>query len=118
MATPKKIRVTLDERTDKLTDGMLECRGFQHDFRRMPPDPARFAELVRQGYKEVVERCAAGCGTTKTRVFSRATGALVENPKYDHDPDYRMPKGTGRMSKDDARMALFAREDKELYTVR
>jgi len=117
MATPKKIRVILDERTDKLTDGMLNCRAFRHDFRKLPPNPDRFAELLRQGYKEVVERCAAGCGTTWTRVFSRASGAMVEQYRT-YDPDYKMPRGTGRMSKDEARKAQFAREDKELYAVR
>ncbi len=117
MATAKKIRVQLDERTEKLTDGMLECRGFRHDFRKLPPNPARFAELLRQGYKEVVERCAGGCGTTLTRVFDRKSGAKIEEYRQ-YDPDFKMPKGTGRMSKDEARKALWAREDKELYAVR
>lgn len=113
----KKIRVRLDGRTEKLTDQMLNCRGFRHDFRKLPPSPQRFDELLRKGYKEVVERCVGGCGTTWTRVFDRKNGAMIEQHRS-YDSDYKMPKGSGRMSKDDARAALFAREDEELYAVR
>lgn len=113
-ARVKKLRVRLDDRTETLTDAMLECRAYRHDFRRMPPSPARFAELAAAGYKEVVERCAGGCGTTWTRVFDRRNGGLVEQHR-EYDRDYKMPKHTGRMSKDDARAALWVREDAQLY---
>lgn len=113
-ARGKKLKVQLDDRTEKLTDSMLECRAYRHDFRRMPPHPDRFAELTKAGYKEVVERCVGGCGTTWTRVFNRRDGSVVEEHR-EYDPDYKMPKNTGRMSKDDARAALFMREDPQLY---
>lgn len=113
-ARGKKLRVQLDDRTEKLTDGMLECRGDAHDWRRMPPNPARFAEMAKAGYKEVVKRCVGGCGTTLTRVYDRRNGGIIEEHR-DYDPDYKMPKGSGRMSKADARVALWVREDAQLY---
>ncbi len=113
-ARVKKLRVVLDDRTEKLTDGMLECRAFRHAFKRLPPSPDRFAELLKAGYKEVVERCVGGCGTTLTRVFDRRSGSLVEE-RREYDRDYRMPKASGRMSKDEARKALWVREDAQLY---
>lgn len=114
MPRAKKLRVFLDDRTEKLTDGMLECRGNRHDFRTAPPNPARFAALARDGLKEVVEHCVGGCGTRLTRVFNRRTGAMTEQHRT-YDRDYKMPRGTGRMSKDEARKALWAREDAQLY---
>jgi len=115
-----KLKVSLDERTGAMPDQVLECRGFNHHWVRRPVTPTRFLQMAKAGYKEVVRVCqtgpdgSGGCGNTWTQVFSRQTGGLVEDDRT-YDKDYKVPKGTGRMSKAEARKALWAREDKQLY---
>ena len=116
----RKFRVSLDERTGAMPDEVLECRGFNHHWVRRPVSPARFIAMARQGYKEVVRVCqtkpdgTGGCGNTWTQVFNRNTGGLVEDDRS-YDANYKVPRGSGRMSKAEARKALWAREDAELY---
>jgi len=112
----RKLEVPLiDERTDGMDDRTLTCRSFGHQWVREPAGRERLLVMLQQGYKEIVFRCANGCGQTIVTVYNRSSGDVVEHRRDYGDRSYLVPKGTGRMDRTEARKALWLREDRELY---
>jgi hypothetical protein len=105
----------LDERTELLNPQALSCRGYQHAMVRRPVPAERYLEMAEMGYREEVWICGSGCGYTRTVVYDRASGDIVESHTVYTDKEYLVPSGTGRLAKRDARKALWVREDQELY---
>lgn len=114
----RKLKVVIDDRTSKLDNQSLDCRGFNHLWRRQPQTPSQAADLSRRGLKEIIRVCAGGCGGRWEQVFSRTNGTAISDKRVYDNKDYLLPPGSGRLSKDDARVALFAREDSDLYAKR
>ena len=91
-----------------------------HNPVRQATPPTRFLEMARQGYREEVYECrpredgTGGCGRTWTRVWSRRTGMLVDSTDR-YPQDFAVPKGTGRLSRAEARKATWEIEDAPLY---
>lgn len=110
VATPE-----IDDRTDEMTNNALTCRSFGHRWVMHPTDRTRFLGLLEAGYKEIVVTCANGCGLSLTTVYNRSTGEVVQQVRRYADSSYFVPKGTGRMHRSDARVALWVREDKDFY---
>jgi hypothetical protein len=105
----------IDDRTDDMPDEALGCRAYSHQWVRTPVDRARLLELLEQGCREIVLVCSGGCGQSIHKIYNRSTGELVEQRREYGDRAYLVPKGTGRMTKNSARVALWYREDRDLY---
>lgn len=111
---PRRIRVEVDERTETMTDEALLCRDLRHAWAPVSQGASRRRELLRLGQTERVLRCTRGCGTTKSQIFELPRFNVLKT-KMDYADGYLLTvRGTGRISSDDARAALFVRSDEVL----
>lgn len=105
-----KIGLTVDDRTSEMSTTAIRCRRYGHRWDLKATPRKRYLELLRRGIAEENRYCSNGCGGTWQEVFDINSGSVLEKvKKYPTTDDYRMPRGTGRLSRDAARVALFAR---------
>lgn len=105
-----KIGLNVDERTNEMSQTALRCRRYGHKWELAAMPRGRFLELARLGQAEENRYCENGCGGTWRELYDIGTGQILEVEKnYPSGSDYRMPKGAGRLHRDAARVALFAR---------
>lgn len=113
----RKVAVQVLPETDTMTDVALMCRSHGHHTVRMPKTVQQARKELADGVVEYHYRCSHGCGYWRKvvrtvpgfRVHSYTTG-------YD-DPSYHMPKGHGRLHRDDALAAQYVREFPQLASV-
>lgn len=109
----RKIRLGLavDDRTQHMSDEALVCRRLGHKWALKGLPRKRFLELLDKGLTEDRRYCEHGCGSTWTQVWDVRTGKIVEmERKYPARGEYLLPPGSGRLHRDDARVAAFARQ--------
>lgn len=113
----------VDERTDDMETRMLYCRGHGHRMLERPVSAARFLEMAQMGYREEVFVCVTqmpgsdtiGCGYSRTVVYDRNSGDIVESETDYANRGYLLKPGAGRLPRAVARVALWARTDADLY---
>lgn len=105
-----EIERSVDERTENLSEEALACRrrGF-HLWVERAQSLRRFNNLAAQGLMEEDKYCEGNCGATWRQVWDVRRNELVEEERRLPD-EYKMPKGTGRMKRGDARAAYFLRK--------
>src|ERR1700755_3416567 len=116
MAT-RKIRLGLrvDDRTEHMSDEALYCRRYGHKWALKAITRKRFLELLALGHSEDNRYCEHGCGSSWRQLWDVHTGEVLENErKYPTAGEYLMPSGTGRLHRNEARVAHFARQHSEL----
>lgn len=121
-ASVNKVVMQVDERTANLSEKALFCRTYGHKWGVIPIGAARHAELLRQGLTETHRECEHGCGSTWWELWEVSSGNVVDfERKYataiDEAGQYRMPKGTGRLPRAEARKANFARQFPDVVSV-
>jgi hypothetical protein len=109
-----KVQLDIDNRTNEMTNAAVVCRAWGHKWERRAASRRRTLELLAQGRAEYVRYCEHGCGVTWRQVF-KLNGECVENERhYPKGNDYLMRPGSGRMRRQDAFSANFARENPSL----
>lgn len=109
------VALDIDDRTNIMSDAALLCRTFGHKWERRALSRARTLEMLKMGCREYERYCENGCGSTWRQVWSFREGRIVENERrYPSNGEYLMPKNTGRLNRNSAMMAQFARENPEL----
>lgn len=113
---PRKARRVLsfdlgvDERTSQMSEEALYCRKRGHKWGEKGITRKRYTELLAQGLWEDSYYCENGCGGTWRLVWSLRTGEVLEKDRrYPTGGDYLMPRGSGRLSRNEARIAHAAR---------
>jgi hypothetical protein len=115
MARRFKIALDIDTRTDSMSDAALICRTFGHKWERRALGRSRALEMLQVGCREFERYCEHGCGSTWRQVWSFREGRLIENERrYPKNGEYLLPKGTGRLDRNSAQQAQFAREYPDL----
>ncbi len=109
-----RIDLVVDDRTDGMSRDALACRATNHAWLLVPQNAKRREELLTHGQVEWVRTCSGGCGGRWTQVFNAYTWDVVVDHREYTDPTYKVPKGTGRLPKKEARKAYFAREHPRL----
>lgn len=109
-----KVALDIDDRTNAMSDEALVCRTWGHKWARRAASRKRTLELLAKGLAEYIFYCENGCGCTKRRVLD-FTGTTVEQElTYPKNGEYLMPHGEGRLRRDRAFPAFFARENPSL----
>lgn len=117
MARRFKVELDIDDRTNVMSDQTLICRTFGHKWERRAISRARTVEMLHMGCREFERYCEHGCGSTWRQVWSFREGRMIENERrYPKNGEYLMPKGSGRLERNAAQMAQFARENPELVS--
>jgi hypothetical protein len=112
-----KIALDIDDRTNAMTDAALVCRTFGHKWERRSASRSRTLELLKVGCVEYSRYCEHGCGSTWRQVWSFREQIMVENERiYPKNGEYLLPPRTGRLNRNDVRMAQFAREFPDLVS--
>jgi hypothetical protein len=107
----RRLNLTVDDRTDGMSDEALVCRSFGHRWTLRAISRSRFQELISQGLTEYVRYCENGCGSTWRQVWDVRSGDVVENDRrYPSRGEYLAPVGQGRVRRPQARIASFARQ--------
>lgn len=96
-----------DDRADKLSETALDCRVEGHRWLKAAQSPTELRKLASQGLEEISEYCPV-CGGTKFKCVNVRDGSEVEAGRTYGD-DYNVEKGSGRLRRQDARVARFAR---------
>lgn len=110
-----KLRLVIDDRTEHLSDEALYCRRWGHKWETKAMSLNRFNELLRLGHQEDNRYCGNGCGSTWRQLWDVSTGQVLENERsYPKNNEYLLKKGSGRLHRNDARVAEFARRHPEL----
>lgn len=100
----------VDERTDHMSDEALKCRSRGHKWGDRGTSRRQYNDLLALGLMQDAMYCENGCGGTWTITFKIHNGEIVENKReYPKTGDYLMPKGQGRLRRDNARVAATAR---------
>lgn len=106
-----RLNLRVDSRCDNLTDEALFCRTFGHKWVRKAMSRRRFQELIANGQSEYNRYCENGCGSTWRQLYDVATGEILEQERqYPTGGEYLLPTGSGRLRRNEARVANFARE--------
>lgn len=114
MARRFKVKLDIDSRTEVMTDEALVCRAWGHKWERRAASRKRTLELLEKGLAEYLRYCENGCGCT-WRILIDLSGHVVEQERtYPKNGAYRMPSGSGRLSRASAFPAFFARENPSL----
>jgi hypothetical protein len=114
MARKVKLGLNVDERTSHMSDEALFCRKHGHKWGLKALSRKRFLELVEQGHQEDNRFCENGCGGTWRQLWDVHTGEVLENDRdYPKNGEYLMPPGSGRLHRNAARVAQFARQYRE-----
>lgn len=107
----RRLNLTVDDRTDAMSDEALVCRSFGHRWTLRAISRSRFQELISQGLTEYMRYCENGCGSTWRQVWDVRTGDVVENDRhYPNSGSYLAPPNQGRVRRPQARIAAFARQ--------
>lgn len=107
----RKFKVTVDARTEHLSDEALICRRYGHRWTLKAMSRRRFQELIKKGQMEDDRYCDNGCGGTWRQLWNVRNGQVIENERhYPSGGAYLLPSGSGRLHRDDARVAQFARD--------
>lgn len=112
----RKIRVDLDQRTEKMSRRTLRCRQGHLWGDIIPAEPATRREMAKLGKVEIVDICerpdpdnphdpSKRCGAERTRVICLMTGMTLKSRIDNYPEDYPVEAGTGKMLVRDARMA-------------
>lgn len=112
----RKVRLGLnvDDRTSHLSGEALFCRRYGHKWEVKAMATRRFKELLSNGLQEDNRYCGNGCGSTWRQVWRLDDGQIVENERtYPKNGEYLLPPNSGRLHRNAARIALFAREHPE-----
>jgi hypothetical protein len=111
VTTTKRLNLSVDDRTDKLTDEALFCRTLGHKWAVQAITRKRFQELIALGHSEFRRYCEHGCGSTWRQLWDVRTGEVLENDRsYPSGGEYLMPPNSGRLKRSQARVAQFARQ--------
>lgn len=108
----RKVRIGLqvDDRTSHLSDTALHCRRYGHDWKTKAMPKRRYNELLALGQQEDNRYCGNGCGSTWRELWDLSTGQVLETERqYPKNGEYLLPSNSGRLNRDAARVALFAR---------
>lgn len=109
-----RLGLKVDERTEFLSDEALFCRRYGHKWTLKAMSRKRFAELIALGQTEDLRYCDNGCGSTWRQLWDVSNGQILENEcTYPKGGEYLLPTGSGRLNRDDARVADFARRHPE-----
>lgn len=101
----------VDERTNEMSEAALICRASGHVWVRRAMTRRRHRQLMEQGLWEWDRYCDNECGSSWRQVFNYRTGELIENERvYPTGGTYLLPKNTGRLRRENARVAWFARQ--------
>ena len=107
-----RLGLTVDDRTEHLSETALACRRFGHDWKLKSTPRRRFLELIKAGHQEDVWYCA--CQSTKRVLWDVSNGEILETERtYPKNGEYLLPSGSGRLHRNAARVALFARQNPE-----
>lgn len=105
----------VDERTKDMSDAALFCRRYGHKWALQAMTPKRFKELVAAGLHEEQRYCENECGSTWEEIWDLYSGDTVKARRdYPKGAEYKMPQGTGRLNRKQARVAYFARRYRSL----
>ncbi len=106
--------LAVDDRTAHMTETALFCRRYGHKWALKATTKRRFNELVARGQQEDHRYCENHCGASWRQLWDLGTGQVLENEReYPKNGEYLLPAGSGRLHRNDARVALFAREHPE-----
>lgn len=106
----KRLGLTVDDRTEHLTDEALHCRTFGHKWALKAISRKRFQELITNGHAEYNRYCENGCGSSWRQLWDVHTGEVLENDRqYPKNGEYLLKGGSGRLHRTAARIADFAR---------
>jgi hypothetical protein len=105
---PTQVRLQLDHRTNDMTEEALECRGWNHLWQRQTLPPNQVLAMLAQGYAEAVRNCR--CGAVWRQVYDANSFDVVLDRHDYPNTGFKVPPGTGRLNKREARKAAFARE--------
>lgn len=107
---PKKYRIEVDDRTKDMTLEVLMCRSNSHPWTPLPISSSRRDELMDRGVTELVDTCLR-CDLNRYQTFELGTGDMLDSwIDYKRNPDYLIKeKGTGRLSRREAKKALLVR---------
>jgi hypothetical protein len=108
-----KWKLTVDDRTETMPLNALLCRSMNHPWQRIPLGPTRRAELLKLGQTEFHWVCIR-CQSRRIDLFELPSFATLTS-KIEYSDDYLVKdKGTGRLPRSEARLAMFVRDDGEL----
>lgn len=106
----KRLGLTIDDRTEDLSDAALYCRTHGHLWMLKGIGRKRFQELIADGHAEYNRYCDNGCGSTWRQLWDVYTGEVLENERrYPSGGEYLLKSGSGRLRRTSARVAQFAR---------
>lgn len=111
----RKFTITIDERTQGMTDAALECRTYNHSWQRVPQSPLVRRKLLQEGVVETIRRCGR-CEARKTEVFD-AIDLETISVKVEYPEGYLMDarfRGTGRLPRHEAKKATVLAEYTEI----
>lgn len=115
MATARRRKIVaeleVDHDTDNMSDEALKCRKRGHKWEERGMTRKHYQELISQGLMEDALFCDNGCGWTWTITWRLRNGEVITSkriPPKDKS-SYCMPAGSGRLSRDAARVASAAR---------
>jgi hypothetical protein len=107
-----KYSITIDDRTDELSDRALYCRTFGHKWELKAQSRKRFNQMWAEGLVEYSRYCEHGCGSTWRQVWDVRSKQIVENDRrYPSRGEYLLPSGSGRLARGEAWAAHFARSN-------
>lgn len=108
-----RFKLVVDDRTDSMSLEALMCRSMNHPWQRVPLSPSRKAELRKLGQTESHWICLR-CQSRRTDLFELPTFETLSS-KIEYSDDYLVKeKGTGRLPRREARLAMFVRDDPAL----
>lgn len=111
--TKQRLGLMVDERTAALSDEALFCRRFGHKWAVRAVSRKRFFELLDRGQQEDNFFCENSCGLFWRQLWDVRTGEVLEKetPKYPGNGAYLLPPGSGRLRRNEARVAQWARRN-------
>lgn len=106
-----RLGLQVDDRTGSMSDEALYCRRYGHKWTVKAISRRRFQELIQAGHNEDNRYCENGCGSTWRQLWDVRSGEVLENERdYPRNGEYLLPTGSGRLHRNEARVALFARQ--------
>jgi hypothetical protein len=105
----RRLNLSVDDRTDGLSDEALFCRSNGHKWALRALSRKRFNELLDLGLTEKYFYCENGCEGIWRYVYRIEDGSVVEAERRYPTKGYLLPKNSGRLSRAAARVADFAR---------
>jgi hypothetical protein len=101
--------VQINGRTKQLSDAAVRCRTLGHAREVLPQGSARRLELAQRGQREQVLYCTR-CTWTQRYLIDVENGDVVGRSSGKYPDGYLLNDKGGRLSRSEARQALYARE--------